>query len=238
MLSIVTPVLNGEKFIEKNILEISRLKIKHEHIIVDGGSTDSTLQIISKYKHVRLIHQDDKNGMYSAINIGFKVAKGDYFTYINCDDIIIAENYDIMYDNINKNNFDLIYSDGYFKYSNLKLKYFKAPNTLFKYFLNKGFMPFIQPCSIFSKALYIKVSGFNYIKFKWAGDLDFFRKIAALDKININYLNIPTIYFSLHDNSLTNLNYDKLNSEKRNNKIPIPNFLDRIIFFVIRKLKL
>ena len=46
MLSIITPVLNGEKFIEKNIISIQELSIPFEHIIVDGGSTDGTIDIL------------------------------------------------------------------------------------------------------------------------------------------------------------------------------------------------
>ena len=46
MISIVTPVLNGAKFIEKNIQSIQKLTIPFEHIIVDGGSTDDTLNIV------------------------------------------------------------------------------------------------------------------------------------------------------------------------------------------------
>ena len=48
MLSIITPVLNGENFIESNIKEIQKLKINFEHIIVDGGSSDRTLAILNK----------------------------------------------------------------------------------------------------------------------------------------------------------------------------------------------
>ena len=40
MLSIITPVLNGSRYIENTILSIKELKIPYEHIIVDGGSTD------------------------------------------------------------------------------------------------------------------------------------------------------------------------------------------------------
>ena len=95
MISIITPVLNGEAFIEKNILSISQLKLPYEHIIVDGGSTDNTVGIIRKYNHIKLINQEANNGMYDAIRIGFESSKYDYITYVNCDDQIFANNFNI-----------------------------------------------------------------------------------------------------------------------------------------------
>ena len=59
MLSIITPVLNGEKFIEKNIISIQELSIPFEHIIVDGGSTDGTIDILKKFKHISVVNQKD-----------------------------------------------------------------------------------------------------------------------------------------------------------------------------------
>ena len=93
MVSIITPVLNGERFIEKNILSIQSLTVPFEHIIVDGGSTDKTLQIISKFPHVKVIHQTKKNGLYGAIHLGYENAKFDYLAWVNCDDIIYSQNY-------------------------------------------------------------------------------------------------------------------------------------------------
>ena len=72
MISIITPVLNGEAFIEKNILSISQLKLPYEHIIVDGGSTDNTINIVKKYSYIKLINQETNNGMYDAIRKGIQ----------------------------------------------------------------------------------------------------------------------------------------------------------------------
>ena len=63
MLSIITPVYNGSVFIEQTIKSILKLNIEYEHIIVDGGSTDGTLDVVKKYSHIKLIHQTDDEGM-------------------------------------------------------------------------------------------------------------------------------------------------------------------------------
>ena len=70
MLSIITPVLNGEKFIEKNIISIQELSIPFEHIIVDAGSTDGTIDILKKFKHISVVNQKRLTGMYGAIDLG------------------------------------------------------------------------------------------------------------------------------------------------------------------------
>lgn len=90
MISIITPAYNSEKYIEACILSIKNQHYtKYEHIIIDGGSQDHTLNIIKKYETtypMRWISEKD-NGMYDAISKGFKMAKGDIFCWLNSDDI-------------------------------------------------------------------------------------------------------------------------------------------------------
>ena len=113
LLSIITPVLNGERFIRKNIESIEKLTIPHEHIIVDGGSSDGTLDIIKQYPNVVAVNQSENNGMYGAISQGFEMAKGDLITWVNCDDYIIPSEYESMAIQLARANADLVYSDSY-----------------------------------------------------------------------------------------------------------------------------
>ena len=74
-LSIITVVLNGQKYIEQTIRSVIDQEIPGiEYIIMDGGSTDGTLDIIKKYEArlSRWISQPDK-GMYDAINKGIEI---------------------------------------------------------------------------------------------------------------------------------------------------------------------
>lgn len=88
--SIVTVCYNSEKYIEDCIKSIMRQTYDNvEHIIVDGGSTDGTLDIIKKYENqynMRWISEKD-NGMYDAITKGFKMASGEIYAWLNSDDI-------------------------------------------------------------------------------------------------------------------------------------------------------
>lgn len=113
MLSLITPVLNGAEFIEKNICSIEKLKIPFEHIVVDGGSTDGTLEILKKYPHIKVLHQKENSGMYGAIHQGFSIAEFDYITWINSDDTILADNYTQAVKEAYSGNYDFIYGDAY-----------------------------------------------------------------------------------------------------------------------------
>ena len=87
--TIVTPTLNQGEFIEETILSVLNQTYPNvEYIIVDGGSTDQTVDILEKYKgHFKLIHGQDK-GQTDAINIGFKAATGHLVGWLNSDDLL------------------------------------------------------------------------------------------------------------------------------------------------------
>lgn len=90
MISIITPVYNGEKYIEACIKVIIDQNCPDvEHIIVDGASTDKTVDIIKLYAdiypHIRWISEKDK-GQSDAMNKGIAMAKGEIISFLNVDD--------------------------------------------------------------------------------------------------------------------------------------------------------
>ena len=86
--SIITVVYNGEKHLEQTIQSVINQTYKNiEYIIIDGGSTDGTLDIIKKYKdHIDYWLSESDNGLYDAMNKGIGIAKGDLIGMINSDD--------------------------------------------------------------------------------------------------------------------------------------------------------
>jgi glycosyltransferase involved in cell wall biosynthesis len=86
LVSVVTPVFNGAKWIDKCIQSVLNQDYPNiEHIIVDGGSTDSTLEICNRYPHL-IIHSKKDRGQSHAINKGFALAQGDILAWLCADD--------------------------------------------------------------------------------------------------------------------------------------------------------
>lgn len=87
--SIITPCYNCVDYIEECIRSIMNQTYgEYEHIIVDGGSTDGTIDVIRRYEgcyNMRWISEKDE-GMYDAINKGFLMADGDVYSWLNADD--------------------------------------------------------------------------------------------------------------------------------------------------------
>lgn len=86
--SIITVTYNAAKVLEDTIQSIVTQTYKNtEYIIVDGGSTDGTLDIIQKYKeHIHTVVSEPDKGLYDAMNKGIKLATGDYICFLNAGD--------------------------------------------------------------------------------------------------------------------------------------------------------
>ena len=89
-LSIVTPVFNGKRFIEFCINNVIEQKCEEaEHLIIDGGSTDGTAELIRQYAdrfpHIRWVSEKDK-GQSDAMNKGVALAAGEVLGFLNVDD--------------------------------------------------------------------------------------------------------------------------------------------------------
>ncbi len=91
--SIVTVVYNGAKYIERAIDSVAAQEYPNiEYIIIDGGSTDGTLEILERRSKdiSRYISEPDK-GIYDAMNKGIALSTGDWIYFLGCDDFLYPE---------------------------------------------------------------------------------------------------------------------------------------------------
>ncbi len=118
-ISVITASYNSEKTIEDTIISITKQTYPaHEYILVDGGSTDSTVEIVEKYRDSLtkigtglIVISERDNGMYDAMNKGIKRATGDIIGIINSDDWYEDDALETVAQTYQKEPFDLFYAD-------------------------------------------------------------------------------------------------------------------------------
>ena len=90
-ISIITVVFNGEQHIGRTIESvIGQTSEQVEYIIIDGKSTDRTLELIGRYEGVDQVLSESDSGLYDAMNKGLKLATGDYVWFLNAGDQVYS----------------------------------------------------------------------------------------------------------------------------------------------------
>ena len=210
--SIVTTSYNQAHFIEKTIQSIKKQNYSDiEHIIIDGVSTDGTIELLRKYDHLTWVSEPDK-GQSDALNKGLKMVKGDIIGILNSDDLYKPGIIPLVVAEFQNNpDLDLIYGDcDYIDENGEVLFTYNAPAFNFKKLITCCYN-YIPPMSTFFRKSVLDTVGLIDTNLRYAMDHDFFLRAGL--KCNIKKANYVLGEFRIHDTSKTVTNILKMRRE-------------------------
>lgn len=190
-ISIITSVYNNQETIKDAIDSVLNQTYENiEYIIIDGRSSDGTIDIIKSYgdKISKFVSESDK-GIYDGLNKGISLATGDIVAFLHSDDIYASD--DIIQNVADKFSSDSlldgIYGDLIYTPKNdttKVIRYWKSKD-FDKSLLAKGWMP-AHPTLFLKREVYEKYGAFD-LNFKIAADYDFMLRVLSAG-INVQYL--------------------------------------------------
>ncbi|RZA02809.1 MAG: glycosyltransferase, partial [Sphingobacteriaceae bacterium] len=197
-ISLITVVYNAQSNIKRCIESVlSQNYTNIEYVIIDGGSTDGTLQIIEQYKpYINIFLSETDKGIYDAMNKGIKLATGDIIGTLNSDDFF-ADN-DVLTCIANafeENKTDIVYGD--LDYINLKGKIIRKweSGAYREGLFNWGWMP-PHPTFYCKRLLFEQFGAYN-LQYGTAADYELMVRFIHLNKTSVYYLNKTIIKMTL-----------------------------------------
>ena len=180
LITIITATFNSEKYLEECFLSLHNQKFSdYEHIIIDGNSTDKTIDIIKKYeaKIAYWCSSQDK-GIYDAFNKGMQLARGKYIGFLNSDDQYTAD----AFLNLVKYIKDFPHKDFIFGavQKHWGILYGYKP---FKIHWSWGFYS-SHSTGFFIKREAAKLVGLYNLKYKYSSDYDYFYRMIVKKKLD------------------------------------------------------
>lgn len=215
--SVIIPVYNGEKYIERCLESVLNQTLDGIEIIcIDDGSTDNTLKLLQKYKsygNVKIITQKNM-GPAAARNIGMKEALGKYIAFVDSDDYIETSMYNEMYNIAEGNQLDIVmcnYVNEYAEKVRVKAEFDLPKETIIdKVNIKKYIYPNLMKDGVYSvlwnniykKTLIDACTSLIPENIKYGEDLVF--QIKLYDMTNRMYFIDKAFYHYIHrENSLS-----------------------------------
>ncbi len=210
-ISIITPSYNQEQFLEQTMLSVLGQNYPNlEYIIIDGGSTDNSVEIIKRYENKLAYWISEKDeGQASAINKGFERATGDIFCWLNSDDMFmpgtfsyIANQLDIMQ--------TMLLTGSSIRYWETAEGLKTSSHTIVKdrEELSLNDVDYImQPSTFWTKKTWGEVGKLNE-QLHYTFDWEWFLR-AELLKVQIKAVNHTMSIYRIHDNQKTFTGGDK-----------------------------
>jgi glycosyltransferase involved in cell wall biosynthesis len=241
LISIITVVYNGDKYLEQTIKSVLNQSYENiEYIIVDGGSSDNTLDIIKKYDN-EIYHwiSEKDDGIYDAWNKGLTFASGDWIGFLGADDIY-HENAILDYVNLLLQNVELDYISSKVELVDNDLNIINTFGIAWSWNKFKHYMSVAHVGSLHNRNLYNKY-GLYSTTYKIVGDYEMLLrpkaklKYAFLNKITASMRNGGISNQMIHVAFLETLRI-KYNTAKVSLIVCIYDYITSYIKFYIKKL--
>lgn len=204
LITIITVCKNAEEVINDTLESVfSQTYPFIEYIIIDGGSTDNTLNIIKRAAQqfqIKYVSEPDK-GIYDAMNKGIGLATGDYIYFLNAGDTLVEN--DIINKVVDKVTGK---SDGIF-YGNVVYKYPNGNRIIRVYgkICGKKIYYYTGDCinhqAVFAASKYLKENKFD-ISYKICGDREWMMRMHKA-KVSFNSMALTICNYSLAENSIS-----------------------------------
>lgn len=228
VISVITVVFNGVEFLEQTINSVIEQSYDNlEYIIIDGGSSDGTLDIIKKYEEkIDYWVSEKDNGIYDAMNKGIKLATGKWLNFMNAGDWLFnSEVIETLFvDNSCKEK--LIYGNHEIRYQSF-VKQAKAKGILG---LWKG-MPFCHQAMFVDRELQLQ-NLYKYKRYIIAADYDFIFNYICGNKLSIEYIDL-----SITSIDSTGVSSDTINTLKEHTAIVLRRYnlpvVKVLMFFLV-----
>lgn len=193
LVTIITSTYNAVNDLEDSIKSvISQSYSNIQYVIIDGGSSDGTLEVIKKYeKYISIYISEKDQGIYDAWNKGLSLAKGDWIAFLGADDVYLPN---AIYDYINhiKNNKieNLDYVSSKIELVDADKKCLRIIGKEWKWSTFKRYMSTPHVGSLHSKLFFDKYGKYN-IEYKIVGDYEML--LRASDNLKASFLNAVTV---------------------------------------------
>jgi glycosyltransferase involved in cell wall biosynthesis len=211
-ISIITVTRNSASVIDYCLASVNVQKYNDiEHIIIDGASTDKTLELLElRREQIKAIISEPDKGIYDAMNKGINVATGDIISFLNSDDFYASNNVLSRVASIFKDNSyldvcygDLAYVDPFDISKNIR--YWRSSKFVSGLF-SKGWCP-PHPTFFVRRSVYQRFGNFN-LHYRIASDVELMMRFLEVQKINSRY--IPELWIKMRLGGTTNKNFKNI----------------------------
>lgn len=216
LVSVITVCFNSERYLERSIKSLLAQNYSNiEHIIIDGGSKDGTLDIIKKYEnHISYWVSEPDEGIYDAINKGINVSKGDILYVLHSDDRLYDK--DVIkkvVDFFNKKEVDLAYGDILsYNLNSPDFSLVRYPHFITKRHFLRGTIG--HPAVFLQRNSFRKVGNFD-TKYKIASDYEWFLRALFKNHLRAAHMRRVISIFQCNGTSNDESNKDYILLEKK-----------------------